>query len=376
LTPTPLRRALFAVTERFAYLNHAAAGVLALPVRDALKDFIDAHAAGGIMRTFPYEARMPEYRRRIASFIGARESQIAILRNTSDGANAIAAGLDWNEGDEIVLPDNEFPANVQPWRTLQRYGVVLRFVRTAKHRLTPDVLREHLSSRTKLVALSWISFADGYRHDLSALAEVAHARSVPIVVDAIQGLGAFPLDVRSSGVDGVYCGGAKWMLALQGVGFLYLEDRLMDRLRVAMPGWRSMRDMWNFLAYEQPFSANASRFEGGTPNFIGALSLAGSIALLEEADPTRIAKHVLELTDRLCEGLRSAGAQIVSERGSDRSSGVVLFRLPDRDSVALGKALQSAGIVTTYRHNGVRVSPHGYNTEEEIDAVIDAVSGF
>lgn len=372
---TALPRDYFAVTENFTYLNHAAVGVLARPTREALHAFVEAHATGGVMGVFPYERKMDEYRARIARFIGAQPGTIATLRNTGDGANAIAGGFRWQSGDELILPDNEFPANAQPWLLhLRDRGVYIRFIETARERLTPDVLRKHITKRTKIVTVSWVSFEDGYRHDLAALAEIAHEYGSLLCVDAIQGLGAFPLDVRACGIDALYCGGAKWMLSLQGVSFLYVRPELIDSLDLAAPGWRSVEDMWDFLQYDQPLAADATRFEGGTPNFIGALSLAESIAVLESAGTERIARHVLELTDRLAEGLTSAGAELKSIRGERESSGIVTFTLPGSDPVALGKALQNEGIVTTYRSSGIRVAPHGYNTPQEIDAIVEAVA--
>jgi cysteine desulfurase/selenocysteine lyase len=373
---TPLLRSDFAVTENYTYFNHAAVGVLPRPTREALHAFIEAHATGGVARVFPYERNMEHYRATIARFIGARPGTIATLRNTGDGANVLAQGFAWQAGDELIMPDNEFPANAHPWLALRKRGVNVRYIETARERLTPDVLRRHITPRTKVVTVSWVSFDDGYRHDLSALSEIAHEHGALLCVDAIQGLGAFPLDVQASGIDALYCGGAKWMLSLQGVSFLYVAPDVLDRLDVAMPGWRSVEDIWNFLDYDQPPAPDATRFEGGTPNFIGVLSLNESIQVLRAGGTERIAAHVLALTDRLVEGLRSAGAEIASIRGAAESSGIVTFTLPQADSVALGKALQGDGIVTTYRPGGVRVAPHGYNTPDEIDALVDAVKNY
>ncbi|HET6896391.1 MAG TPA: aminotransferase class V-fold PLP-dependent enzyme [Candidatus Baltobacteraceae bacterium] len=373
---TPLPRELFAATENYAYLNHAAVGVLPRPTREALHAFVDAHATGGVARVWPYESRMPEYRERIARFIGAQPGTIAVLRNTGDGANAIANGFPWQPGDEVILPDNEFPSNAQPWLPLRKRGVNVRFVDSTRERLTPDVLRRHVTARTKVVTVSWVSFEDGYRHDIAALAEVAHECGALLAVDAIQGLGAFPLDVQACGIDALYCGGAKWMLSLQGVSFLYVRADLIDRLVLAAPGWRSVADMWNFLDYDQPLAPNATRFEGGTPNFIGALSLATTIDVLENAGMDRVASHVVNLTDRLVEGLRGLGAEIATVRGRSESSGIVTFTVPGADPEALGRALQRDGIVTTFRASGVRVAPHGYNTFAEIDALLDGVKRY
>ena len=371
---TPLPRSEFAAAEHYVYLNHASAGVLPRSSIAAIDAFIKRHADAGVLGTFPFDLRMPEFRERIGRFVGAAGTEIALLTNTSAAANAVAAGLDWRPGDEILLCDNEFPANAVPWMAVQRRGVRVRFFPTARERMTPDALRRAISSQTRLVAVSWVSYGDGYRHDLAGLAEVAHAAGALLCVDAMQGLGAFGVDVKAAGVDALYAGGAKWMLALHGIALLYVGARLRERLELAMPGWRSVRDMWDFHNYDQPFSTDAMRFEAGTPNLIGAISLVGAIDLFESSGPQAIAAHVLALTDRLCDGLQRAGGELVSLRGEGISSGIVTFRLPGIDSVALGQALERAGIATTYRTTGIRISPHGYNTATEIDRLLQTLA--
>jgi cysteine desulfurase/selenocysteine lyase len=200
---------------------------------------------------------------------------------------------------------------------------------------------------------------------------VAHAHGAVFAVDAIQGLGAFPLDVTQAGVDVLYAGGAKWLLALQGVGFLYVREALLDRIATNLPGWRSTADIWNFLDYEQPWAPDATRYEAGTPNILGAFSLATSIDLLRAAGIERIAAHVLALTDRLVEGLRRKDYVLLSERNGAERSGIVTFRPRTGDPLALGKRLAAAGIVTTNRAIGIRVAPHGYNAIDEVDILLD-----
>ena len=369
---TPLDRALFPVAENFNYLNHAAVGILPVPTRDAIVEFVDAHATAGILGVFPYDLRLAEYRAEVARYIGADADEIAILRNTGDGANVIAGGLRWQAGDEIILGDNEFPSNAYPWLACRHHGVNVRMIETDRERLTPDVLRKYLSKRTRVVTVSWVSFADGYRHDLAALAQVAHEQGAIFCVDVMQALGAFELNAREMDIDAIYAGGAKWLMALQGVSFLYVRQSLIEQLRLASPGWRSAANLWDFLNYDQPRVPNASRFEGGTLNFVGALSLAKSIEVLSRAGD-RIAEHVLRLTDRLCDGLRRMNAEIHSDRRPETSSGIVTFNIPQCDPIELGRILQKEKIITTYRTNGIRISPHGYNTEQEIDDLLAAV---
>jgi selenocysteine lyase/cysteine desulfurase len=317
---------------------------------------------------------MPEFRAQLGGFIGAKGSEIATIPSTSAGANVIAAGIALREGDEVLLCDNEFPANAVPWLALRPRGVSVRLLATQDERLTADRLRREMRPNTRAVTVSWVSYADGYRHDLAALSEVAHAGGALLCVDAIQGLGAFRLDVGQTDIDALYAGAGKWLCGVHGIGMLFLREALIDRFELAMPGWRSMLDMWDFHAYEQPYAPEAMRFEGGTPNIVGSLSLVKSIELFERSDPAAIERHVLELTDYLCARLAQAGATIVSHRGPGISSGIVTFSLPGRDSVELGRSLQRHGIVTTYRPSGVRVAPHGYNTVEEIDRLVECAT--
>jgi len=336
---------------------------------------VDDHAARGVLGTASREMSLPAYRRRIAEFIGGRGEEIALLRNTGDGATVLAQGLDLGPGDEVITAANEFGANAYPWLVLRERGVRVTLIEAPRERMTPEVLRRYISSRTKVVAVSWVTFDDGYRHDLAALAEVAHADGALFVVDAIQGLGAFPLDVNATNVDAVYAGGAKWLMALQGVSFLWLRANLLDRVALRLPGWRSVEDIWNFLDYAQSPAPDASRFEGGTVNILGALSLTTSMDVLATAGIERIGAHVLALTDRLADGLQSGGWAIVGDRSTDDvKSGIVTFRRDSIDPVAIGRRLQrDQGIVTTYRATGIRVAPHGYNTSDDMDAVVGAL---
>ena len=369
---TPLPRSEFAVTDRYVYLNHAAAGVLPLSSVAAVDAFAREHAQAGVLGTYPHDARLPEYRETIGRFIGARGSQIALLQNTSVAAATIAAGLRLQPGDEVLLSDGEFPANAIPWIALRRRGVEVRLIESARERLTPDVLRREMSERTRVVAVSWVAYADGYRHDLEGLAYAAHERGALCCVDAMQGLGVLRLDAAAVDVDAVFAGGPKWMLALHGIAILYLGSRLAERLELALPGWRSVEDIWDFHNYEQPLSRDVLRFESGTPNLIGTISLVKAVELFERCGKAAIERHALDLTERLCDGLRALGATIVSPRGKDVSSAIVTFSIPGCDSIELGRTLEDEGFVTTYRATGVRVSPHGYNTPEEIDALLEA----
>ena len=370
----PLARTAFALEPGLIYVNHAAVGVLPVATRDALHAMIDDHAARGVLGVGPRENSLPVYRRRIAEFVGGRGEEVALLRNTGDGATVIAQGLDLGDGDEVITGANEFGSNAYPWLALRERGVTVTLMQAPQVRMTPVALARTLTSRTRVVSVSWVTFNDGYRHDLAALAEVAHRGGALFVVDVMQGLGAFPLDVAASGVDAIYSGGAKWLLALQGVGFLWLRAALLDRVALRMPGWRSVANIWDFLDYAQRPAPDASRYEGGTPNISGALSIATSMDVLAAAGVERIGAHVLALTDRLVDGLASRGYAVSADRSSEAvKSGIITFSRDGLDAIALGKRLAEANICTTFRQNGIRIAPHGYNTQDEIDAILDAL---
>jgi cysteine desulfurase/selenocysteine lyase len=337
-------------------------------------ELIDGQMQRGVLGFLSVEMHLDRFRRRVGDFIGGGAGEISFLRNTGDGANVVARGLDWRPGDEIVICANEFGANAMPWLALRESGVVVRFIDAPGRRMTPELLDATMTARTRLVAVSWVSFADGYRHDLAALSAVVHARGAIFCVDAIQALGAFPLDVKREGIDALYAGGAKWLLAVPGVSFLYVDSPLREQLRVRWRGWRDVADIWDFLEYDQALAPDGARFEGGTLNYLGIAALDASLSVISEAGTAAISRHVLGLTDRLVSGLEELGAEIASDRSPGRASGIVTFTLAGVDPLELGRALGREGVVTTYRRTGVRASPHGHNTAAHIDALLDVVA--
>jgi cysteine desulfurase / selenocysteine lyase len=369
----PLPRSEFAVTERLVYLNHAAVGVLPQSSVAAIDELLQAHAQAGVLGTWPFDERTGEYRQSVARLIGASPEEIAFVASTSAGAAVLAQSMPWGEGDEILVADDEFPANVVPWLAVRERGVGVRLIDSASGPLTPDRLRSEIGPKTKVVAVSWVSYADGYRRDLATLAQAAHDAGALIFVDAIQGLGALQIDVASCDVDALFSGTGKWLLGVHGAGFLYVRAALLERLQPGVPGWRAQSDIWDFHNYDQALAHDSRRLETGTPNLVGNLALHNAAVLLQRNDPAAIEEWILQLTDRLCDGLERIGARVITQRARAVKSGIVSFEMPGVDSRWLGAALQRDSIVTTYREAGIRVAPHGYNLPEEIDALIEAI---
>ncbi|HLJ84071.1 MAG TPA: aminotransferase class V-fold PLP-dependent enzyme [Candidatus Eremiobacteraceae bacterium] len=370
---SPLDQALFPVCERWAYCNHAAVGPLPRPAHAAMVAAMDAQMADGCNGILDIESRKEDVRAAVAAAINAESDEIAFMRATSDGALLGANGIDWRAGDEIVLTDNEFGANAYPWLSLRDKGVRVKLLRAPKERLTVETLERVSSPRTRLVAVSFVSFGDGYRHDLAALGAWCRERGIIFAIDAIQGFGQLPLDVRACGADLCYFGVAKWLLSPQGLSVVFVSRDLCDRLRPTSASWRSVRDPMNFLDYAQEFATGAARFEGGTINYPGLIAFGESLRLLDKAGFEKIETHVLALTDRLIAGCGRAGLDVLSSVAQGTRSGIVLVGRGGRSVAELQRRVDDARVQVTVRESGVRVAPHGYNTAADIDRVLDAI---
>jgi cysteine desulfurase/selenocysteine lyase len=316
------------------------------------------------------EAHLEEVRTQVARAIGADGDEIAFLRSTSDGALVVANGIAWREGDEIVLSDTEFGANVYPYLHLRDRGVRVRFIRSPQ-RMTVEALEEFCGARTRLVAVSYVCFADGYRHDLAALGAWCRRRGILFAVDAMQGFGQLPLSVGAWQMDFCYFGAAKWLLAPQGLSVLFVRHPLEEALRPALCSWRSVCDPMNFLDYAQPLARGARRMEGGTINHPALAGLARSLELLTTATLPAVESHILALTDRLIRGARERGIEVKSDLTPQNRSGIVLLGCPTSKLPLIAQRAARRRVGVTIRDNGVRVSPHGYNTPDDVDAVLE-----
>jgi cysteine desulfurase / selenocysteine lyase len=370
ISQTPLDRALFPITKRWAYCNHAAVGPLPQPTRDAVSAVLDAQMNEGCAGILEYESHLEAIRAQTAAAIGATPDEIAFLRSTSDGALVAANGLSWREGDEIILPDSEFGANAYPWLNLRYRGVRVRFVRL-RDRLTVDLLERYKTPHTRLVAVSYVSFLDGYRYDLNAIGLWCRANNILFAVDAMQGFGCLPLDVASWHIDFCYFGVAKWLLSPQGLSVVYVRRDIVDSLRPSHYSWRSVRRPMEFLDYAQELADGARRLEGGTVNYPALVGFRESLRIMLNASFEAIEDHVLGVTEYLIRQAILHGIEVKSDQTKGCRSGIVLLGLGDHTVEALSERAQDRCVGLTVRDSGVRVSPHGYNTMADIDAVID-----
>ncbi len=367
-------RAEFSHVERYCYLNHAAIAPLPRRAVDRVAGLaLDVGATAD--RHFPDRIRAyEEVRGMAARLLGAASPrEVAFVENTSTGLSLIAQAVDWRPGDNVVGAGCEFPSNAYPWMLLAGRGVEYRTVPERDGRLDTGELLASIDSRTRVVAVSWVEYANGFRFDLGRLGAACRERGALFVVDVIQGLGALALDVERDGID-VACGAAhKWLLGPEGIGLLYVSDRVVERLPPRRAGWRSMRDTesWTDLAID--WAAGAKRYESGTLNGLGIFALGGSLDLLLAAGPAAIEARVLALAGRAWQGLAELGFAVVSSRRPGEASGIVTAVHPGRATPALVEALAERGVIVAARAGRLRVAPHFYNTEDEIDRFLAAL---
>lgn len=370
----PQIRSQFPVTRKYAYLNHASVAALPLPVTEAMSRYLAGRSAGGSEALIEWDASLERIRQAAACFIGADRDEIVFTGSISHGLNIVAAGLDWQPGDNLICAETEFTANVYPWTNLQRRGVEIRFAPACENCILVQDVATLMDERTRLVALSYVEFGTGYRNDLDALAELCHQRGAYLCVDSIQGLGALEFSVAQTPVDFLAAHAAKWLLGPIGAGFLYIRRELLPRLDPVMTGWRAVIDRDNYYKFDSPLRDTGERFEPGSPNVAGLVGMEAALALLESVGLAQIETRILALTGHLIEGLARLGYEITSPHTHRRQrSGIVCLRHPQHKVQVLAARLHAAGVLVSPRGEVIRVSPHFYNTVDELDRLLDAL---
>jgi cysteine desulfurase / selenocysteine lyase len=362
------------VTEHAAYFNCAANAPLPIPVLRAIDRYTADLANHGSAHYLEWFATARRARERAARLIGATHGEIALVRNTSDGLSIVAQGLEWRRGDSVVVVHGDFPANIYPWLKLREGGVEVRFVRPdERHRIHPEQLLAACDASTKVIAVSFVGFASGFRMDLATLAAMAKPRGILLCVDAIQGLGALSLDVERDGIDFLSADGHKWLLTPEGIGVFYVRRALLERLHPPLVSWLSMKDPFDTEHYRGEFHDDARRFEFATPNTAGIYALDAALELLLDIGIDAIEPRVIGLTNRLVDGLRHRGCRVLSPRGEHERSGIVLFDRGDMDPRQLNARLLAAGVHTALRGGAVRASAHFYNDDSDVERLLDAL---
>lgn len=366
-------RALFPAANRYTYLNSAAVTPMPSVSADAVESQLRDVSQNGTLNYPEWIATKNRARALIAGMVNAAPEEIAFMRNTADGFSSIAAGIDWKPGDNIVTFAKEFPSNYYPWRRVRDdFGVELRACPERNGRIDLDEFIGMIDRSTKLVAISAVQFASGFRADIERIGRAVRAADALFAVDFIQALGTSPFDFPAQFVDIGAGGSHKWLCSPEGCGILYVSSRARERVRPAIVGWISVETPWDFDDYEQSFKPNALAWESGTGPASLFYGLEQSLKLLNEAGAERIESYLSDLTDHLCDRLRGTNYDLISSRAPGEKSQIVCVKhRGGLSSTEIAKHLEERRIIVSPRGDRLRIAPHFFNVGSDIDVLIE-----
>ncbi len=367
------------VTEKWAYFDHAAVAPLPRQTADSIAGYADEAMRDGDTRWPQWAEENERLRSEFAKLLTCAPAEIALIPNTSFGINAVAEGIRWQPGDNIVLPAGEFPSNRFPWLNQRRHGVDVRVVGDENAgEIDVESLLGAIDSRTRVVAASWVGYASGYRVDVDRMVNEVQQRGSLFFLDAIQGLGVFPLDLSRTPIDFLAADGHKWLLGPEGAGVLMIREKHLSQLQCVPVGWNSVRASHQFSHAAFDLRPTASRYEIGSQTMVGMRALRQSLLMFlhvrEIHGESAIADRILDLTDQLIAGLNDLGATITGSPLRDLRSGIVTFAIPNTDAVSIRRVALEQSVVVSCRGIGVRASVHAYNNDSDIQRLLNAIS--
>ena len=366
-------RALFPAANDYTYMNSAAVSPIPTTAVDAVLSQLRDVSANGSVNFMDWVATKNRARALVASMLNVRDEQIAFTRNTSDGFASIAGGVRWRKGDNIVSFAEEFPANFYAWRRVRDdHGVELRLCPERDGRIDLDEFIALIDANTRLVTISAVQYASGFRADLERVGRAARAVDALFCVDIIQGLGATGYDLPAEFVDAACLASHKWLCAPEGCGIIYLSDRAREMVEPTMVGWISVETPWDFADRAQPFKPNALAWESGTGASALFYGLEQSLKLLTETGLAQIAAYLDELTDYLCERIAGKNYDIISSRAPGEKSAIVCLKHRNGlHSSEIAERLEAEKIIVSPRGERLRIAPHFYNNREDVDRLIE-----
>jgi selenocysteine lyase/cysteine desulfurase len=357
-------RAEFPVAEKYVYFNHASVSPLPRRSARAMQDLAAEVMEQGSVGYRGWDAAIDGLRDAGARLIGASPDEIAIQKNTSEGLAVIANGLDWKPGEVVVGIEDEFPANYFPWAQLDRRGVTLRWLKLRGGRIGLDEL-DRACEGARLLAISYVQYVSGFRIDLDALGEICRRRGCLLVVDAVQGLGPFPVDVKRSGIHALAASAHKWLLGPEGMALLYVDRDLIPEVRPVEFGWTNTAG-WRTYSRDPELRAGAARYECGTMNTIGCFGFRASVELFLEAGVGRVGAWVDHLAGLIASGAVERGYEVFTTRDEGSGSGIVSIRKDGVDSAAVVRKLAENYVSVSPRFGWIRAAPHFYGNEADV----------
>jgi len=368
-------RNLIPLAGRYIHMNHAGVSPMSLRVAASIEQVVGA----AVNRPYPAGWAHDEadrVRGLVAQLINGPSDSIALTRSTAHGISLLAQGLDWKQGDNVVGARGEYPANVYPWMAQAAKGVELRQVQPQGGRILPEQVFALVDARTRVVALSHVEFWNGFRVDIEAIGAECRRREILFAVDVMQSAGALRVDVGRMPIDFCAAGAGKWLMGPPGIGFCYCVPDLLERLQPPIVGVCSVVGYDRYFEYDLTLAPTARRFEESVISILDTAALGAALELLLEVGLDAIEARVLSLSARLAEGLAGRGYELVEPwpRARAESSGIVSFRKPGGRAREVLRDLEAAHVVARTHQDFVRLSPHFYNTEEEIDRVLEVLT--
>jgi cysteine desulfurase/selenocysteine lyase len=355
----------FPVTDTYVYLDHAGVAPLSRKVRTAVDNFLKDSTEGGAFHYPAWAQRIVDSRQASAALVNAEPEEIAFVRSTSHGLSLVANGLDWQEGDNLLIYEKEFPSNIYPWLNLRGKGVHIKTIPARQGSILLEDIEQLIDNRTRLLAISSVQFSNGFRIDLQQVGDLCRKRNVLLCVDAIQSLGIIPMDVKKYHIDFLSADAHKWLLGPEGVGIFYCRRELCQRLSPPLVGWKSVQNEFDFDHPQLHLKKNALKFEEGSLNLMGILGLNAALELLAGVGIENIKQRVLDLGDLIIQEAEKQGYAVMTPRVREERGGNITISGPF-DPVAVRDSLRDKRIMVNARGGGLRISPHFYNTEDEL----------
>ncbi len=370
-------RELFPITKKYAFINAASTGAWPSAAIAAVHHFLENPIGDYEYGDGSWDTQIVDVRRLFAELVGCSSNEVAFAPTTSHALSTVAALVPRNAGSNVVTADLEFPSNILPWMRQREFGLDLRIIKSVEGRIRVEDVEKAVDDHTWALSVSHVEYGNGFKNDLKALSEIAHSHGAYLVVDAIQSAGGLQVDVKKSGIDFLACGSYKWLLGPIGCGFLFIDGRIAEKYEPLQAGWGSiipesfnLSKGWEHF-HRIPWGKGALRFEVGSKPQLSAIALRESLKLLLNLGKQRVEKHILELTEYLLQRLDESHLEVQSPREPESRSGIVNFKI--KDPVEACEKLRAMKVIVCSRMGGIRVSPHVYNNEGDIDRLMDCL---
>jgi selenocysteine lyase/cysteine desulfurase len=368
---TPALDREFPIRRKLVYFNHAAVAPLPRRVADAIRAHIENVRDRGAADWRRWYAAIEATREKAARFVGARREEVSFLPSTSWGLNLVAQAVDWKRGDNVVGDDMEFPANFYPWRFLAKRGVEHRLAKSRGGRITLEDIAPEVDASTRVVAISWVAFHNGWVYPIEEIGRFCRERGILFVVDAIQGLGALPLDVGQAPVDVLVADAHKWLLSAEACAIFYVAESAREKLPPPFGGWWNLSSDEGYLAYKGEVFSGGRGYEPGSLPTAQIAGLATALDLLSDVGLPIARDRILAVCEVLKRGLAERGWRITTPE--PLASGILAAVPPQGDARVMAKKLEQKNVIVAPREGAVRFSPHFYNDEVEVSQILRTI---